>query len=324
MLAILCAGNYAFSQELESKINLPVQNPFEDYKKSVPPNLENIKTDSAKEIPAPEITDSAPIKIELEKIDFPPVKFKSKWVNKERFTREISVSEFSDYPLPPKEPFPQEKEKNEAKERFHWKPALIQSGIFLGIQHGYRIGTQTRTRRELGGRFFRDWADSVKGLRGWNDSDNFYINYIAHPLQGGLTGRIFVNNSDRAKKQEFGKTKEYWMSRFKALGWSTVWSLQFELGPISEASLGNVGLREIRGRPTMAYVDLVVTPVLGTGLLIGEDAIDKYILKNWVEKNARKTTVKIRILRSVLTPTTSVQNLLRGKVPWKRDNRLLK
>ncbi len=25
------------------------------------------------------------------------------------------------------------------KEKFHWKPALVQSGIFLGIQHGFRL-----------------------------------------------------------------------------------------------------------------------------------------------------------------------------------------
>jgi hypothetical protein len=207
------------------------------------------------------------------------------------------------------------------KERFHWKPALIQSGIFLGIQHGFRILRQEYTREGLKGPFFRDWAKSVKSLRGWRDGNNFFINYMAHPLQGGLTGRIFVNNSDRAKKQEFGKSKIYWESRAKALAWSAFWSTQFELGPISEANIGNVGLRPEPGHSSMAYVDLVVTPVVGTGVLIGEDAIDKYILKNWVEKNARKTTVKIRILRSILTPTTSIANLLRGQVPWKRDTR---
>lgn len=213
--------------------------------------------------------------------------------------------------------------QSEDREKFHWKPALIQSGIFLGIQHGYRVLTQGYTRAGLKGPFFRDWAKSVKSLRGWKDGNIFFINYIAHPLQGGLTGRIFVNNSDRAKKQEFGKSKKYWESRAKALAWSAIWSTQFELGPLSEANIGNVGLIPKPGYSSMAYVDLVITPVLGTGLLIGEDAIDKYILKNWLEKNARKTTVKIRILRSILTPTMSLSNMLRGKVPWKRDNRSL-
>lgn len=128
-----------------------------------------------------------------------------------------------------------------------------------------------------------------------------------------------MDNSDRAKKQEFGKSKDYWKSRFKAAAWSAVWSAQFELGPISEASIGNVGKN---GYSSMASVDLVITPIVGTGTLIGEDAIDKYILKNWLErKNGGKT--KIKILRSILTPTTSFANLLRGKVPWKRDYRPL-
>ena len=210
--------------------------------------------------------------------------------------------------------------QTEVREKFHWKPALIQSLTFLTIQHGYRM-TQEKTRRELGGPFFRDWAKSITGLRGWRDPDSFFINYVLHPLQGGLTGRIFVVNSDRARRQEFGKSKQYWETRFKAFVWSAAWSTQFEFGPLSEASLGNVGIREKRGRSTMAYVDLVVTPVVGTGVLIAEDAIDKYILKNWLEKRSRRLSVTIKILRCLLTPTTAFSNILRGKVPWKRDNR---
>jgi hypothetical protein len=182
--------------------------------------------------------------------------------------------------------------------------------------------TQDKTQREVGGKFFQDWKQSVKNLRGWKDGDGTFTNYVAHPLQGATTGRIFVNNSDFAKRQVFGKSKDYWESRFKALVWSAVWSAQFELGPFSEASLGNVGMNKVNGHSTMAYVDLVITPVVGTVVLIGEDAIDKYILRNWLErKSGYKVTSKIKILRSLLTPTTSVSNLLRGKVPWKRDNR---
>jgi hypothetical protein len=205
-----------------------------------------------------------------------------------------------------------------------WRAAsrFRQSGVFLGIQHGYRVLAQKGTREQLKGPFFRDWAQSVKNLRGWRDGNRFFINYIGHPLQGGLTGRIFVNNSDRAKKQEFGKSKKYWESRFQAMAWSAAWSAQFELGLASEANIGNVGLQP-RGRySSMAYVDLVVTPVIGTGVLIGEDAIDKYVLKNWLERKGKNKRV-IKILRVALTPTTSIGNLLRGKVPWRRDSRLL-
>lgn len=214
------------------------------------------------------------------------------------------------------ESFPRQRKK----EKFHWKPALVQSGIFLGIQHGFRM-TQRRTRRELDGPFFRDWAQSVKNLRGWRDGDNMFINYVAHPLQGGFTGRIFINNSDKAKRQEFGKSAGYWESRMKAMAWSAFWSTQFELGPISEASIGNVGLRQDMLHK-MTYVDLVITPLVGTGVVVGEDALDKYVLKNWLErKSGGRVTNKIKIWRSLLTPTLSLSNLLRRKPPWERDNR---
>ncbi|MBA2620760.1 MAG: hypothetical protein H0U87_06130 [Acidobacteria bacterium] len=106
----------------------------------------------------------------------------------------------------------QEAEKSfqsKEQEKFHWKPTFLQSGVFLGIQHGYRLATQKGTRRHPAGPFFRDWAQSVKNLRGWRDGNRFFINYVGHPLQGELTGRIFVNNSDRAKSQQFGKSKKY-------------------------------------------------------------------------------------------------------------------
>lgn len=215
----------------------------------------------------------------------------------------------------------QEPCQSKVREKFHWKPALVQSGIFLGFQHGFRVVAQQGTRSQLKGPFFRDWRRTVKNLRGWDDGNGFVINYVAHSLQGAVTGRIFVMNSDRASKQTFGKSKQYWESRLKALAWSTAWSAQFELGPVSEASIGNVGLRpKPSGHSGMAYVDLVVTPVLGTSLLIGEDAIDKHVLKNWLERKGRSRR-SIKILRSFLTPTTTIGNLLRLKVPWKRDNR---
>jgi len=204
--------------------------------------------------------------------------------------------------------------------KFHWKPALIQSGIFLGLQHAFRF-TEKKTRDELGGPFFRDWKESVKNLRGWDDGGRIFTNYFAHPLQGSLTSRIFINNSGIANQQEFGWKKDYWISRLKASVWSAAWSLQFEIGPISEASLGNVGQKlHSDGRSKLTYIDIVVTPIMGTGMAIAEDAVDKYILKNWIEKKVRNKVI-VRIFRSTLTPIISFANLIRGRVPWWRDFR---
>lgn len=205
--------------------------------------------------------------------------------------------------------------------KFNWKPALTQAAMFLGIQHGFRF-LEIRTREELDGPFLRDWKESVMGLRGWDDGGKIFTNYIAHPLQGSVTGRIFVNNSPKSQMTEFSRSKAYWMSRMKAMVWSAVWSTQFELGPISEASLGNVGQKPTsNGKSKMSYSDLVITPVAGTGMLIAEDAIDKFILRNCLERMI-DDRLAIKILRTVLTPMTSVANMLRFRLPWYRDDRL--
>lgn len=307
---LLCVG-FGRAQQKETESYIPVPDTAWNYKE---PN-ESVSAQTG-EVAAEKIEknqdDATSPKRLPEKALSTIVKSAVETNTKERDFDKPSIKEVSfDEPVP----------KGEGKERFHWKPALIQSGIFLGFQHAFRM-TQAKTRRELGGPFFRDWAQSVKNLRGWKDQDNLFTNYVAHPLQGGLTGRIFVNNSDRAKKQEFGKSKKYWESRFKAMAWSAVWSTQFELGPISEASIGNVGIRDKRGGPTMAWGDLVVTPIVGTGVVIAEDFIDKYILKNWIEKKISNKTV-IKMFRIMLMPTTSVANVLRARRPSLREDRPL-
>ncbi len=204
-------------------------------------------------------------------------------------------------------------------DKFHWRPAITESLVFLGIQHGFRM-MQEKTKKGLKGPFFPDWAQSAKNLGGWRDGDSFMTNYIAHPMQGSATGRIFINNSEVARRQVFGKSKSYWKSRFKAMAWSAVWSVQFELGPISEASIGNVGLDDKTGPNRMGWVDLAVTPTAGTAVLIGEDMIDRFVLKNWLERKLRSRT-KIKIFRTFFTPIHSFMNVLGGRVPWKRYNR---
>ena len=86
-------------------------------------------------------------------------------------------------------------------------------------------------------------------------------------------------------------------------------------------SLGNVGQkRSSTGQSKSSYLDIVVTPVAGTGFLILEDIVDKYMLSQWIEPRMHNR-VMIKIIRSLVTPTTSVANLLRWKSPWWRDTR---
>lgn len=195
--------------------------------------------------------------------------------------------------------------------RFHWGAAFKQSLLFLSIQHGYAL-TQPKTRRELGGNFFKDYARSVRSLHGWGDGGRFFTNYVAHPMQGSMMGFVQVQNDPAGSRLRFGRSGEYWRSRMRALAWSAAWSTQFEIGPLSQASIGNVGLH---GKQT--YVDLVMTPTAGLGLLVVEDALDRYV----VERLERRTHNRyVRILsRMVLNPTRSSANLLRFKKPWHRD-----
>ncbi len=321
ILAILLSCSFTRAQEKEIKSHIPVPNSFENYKKLSTYNYREVEGLSAKEIEYAQTAVVPDAKGEQERADFAPADAENKLRVEAKDTSGIIIK---DVPIGKNLSKPEAQEKLDRqpakeKEKFHWKFALIESGIFLGFQHGFRM-MQKKTTRELGGPFFRDWAQSAKNLRGWEDGDSFFTNYIAHPGQGGITGRIFINNSDMAKKQEFSKLKKYWESRFKAMAWSAVWSTQFELGPVSEASLGNVGLREKNGHRTMSYVDLAMTPAAGTGLVIAEDAVDKYFLKNWLERKTRNKFI-IKISRSLFTPTTSIANMLRWQMPWKRDNR---
>ncbi|MEQ1763154.1 MAG: hypothetical protein ABL984_08425 [Pyrinomonadaceae bacterium] len=199
---------------------------------------------------------------------------------------------------------------NGHSEKFHWKPAILQSMLIQGFQISYALVIQEKTRRGLKGPFFRDYWESIKGVRGWTDGNKFFTNYIAHPMQGGMTGFIFVQNHDRAKKQKFGESKQYWKDRFKAFVWSAAWSTNWELGPISQSSIGNVGLYGHQG-----YVDLVVTPTVGTGWLLTEEALDRYVIRHL---ETRGPGIK-KLVRTFLNPMRSVANLLRFKEPWYRD-----
>ncbi len=200
--------------------------------------------------------------------------------------------------------------ENAASQKFHWRPAILQSVIIQGFQLTYALTVQEKTRRALKGPFLEDYWESIKGVRGWDDGNKFFTNYIAHPMQGGMTGFIFVQNHDRAKKQKFGESKQYWKDRFKAFVWSAAWSTNWELGPISQSSIGNVGLYGKQG-----YVDLVITPTVGTGWLLTEEALDRYVIRHLETKG-----VGIKMLaRTFLNPMRAVANLLRFKEPWYRD-----
>ena len=198
-----------------------------------------------------------------------------------------------------------------ASEKFRWGSAIRQSLLLLGVQHGYAF-TQLKTRSALKGKFLKDYAASVKSLHGWADGGRFFTNYVAHPMQGSVTGLIYIQNDPRGLKQQFGSSGDYWRSRLKAMAWTAAWSTQFEIGPISQASIGNVGLK---GKQT--YIDIVITPIGGTAMLISEDAIDRFVMER-IERRTDNFYVII-FSRMLLSPTRTIANLFRFKTPWHRD-----
>jgi hypothetical protein len=197
---------------------------------------------------------------------------------------------------------------------FDWAGASEQSFFFLGIQHGFRM-VQRKTRTELDGKFWHDYANAVSGLGGWGDTDSVLTNYGGHPMMGAVTGWIQIQNDPNGIGLQFDPhDPAYWRSRLKAMGWAAFYSTQFELGPISEASIGNVG----RKRGTMGYVDLVMTPVGGMGWIVAEDATDKHFIKKL--EDGRSDGMK-RFVRIFFNPNRSLANVLRFKKPWHRDTR---
>jgi hypothetical protein len=201
-----------------------------------------------------------------------------------------------------------------ASSTFHLKGALAQSALLFGTQHALRM-VQKKTRGHLGGPFWPDYLDSLEGLHGWNDGNPIVTNYVGHPMMGAITGFIQIQNDPRGMSLEWDpQNPAYWKSRFKALGWAALYSTGYELAPWGEAGIGNVG----KDRGTMGFIDLVITPLGGFGMLLLEDYLDKKVITNLEQGKSPATA---RVLRVLLNPQRSIANMLRIERPSYRDTR---
>ena len=186
----------------------------------------------------------------------------------------------------------------------------------LLIEHTIRIAAQEKTRRELGGPFWSDYRRSLRVPHQWEDSDAWWVNYIGHPIHGASAGYIWLDHDPKAPYQiELGR--RYWSTRAQAAAWITAYSLQFEFGPLSEASIGNVGMRP----ETTGWVDHVVTPVGAFGLIIAEDALDRFLVK-WIEARTKNRVARAS-LRLLFNPARTLSNSVCGRLPWYRKDRSL-
>jgi hypothetical protein len=184
----------------------------------------------------------------------------------------------------------------------------------LAIEHGTRIAFQAKTRRELGGPFWSDYQRSVRWPGAWEDTDSFWINYLGHPIHGAAAGLIWLDHGEH-ESSRLSLERSYWTSRARSTAFMAAYSLQFEIGPMSEASLGNVGLRP----ETTGWVDHVVTPVGGFALLVAEDAIDRYFIE-WFERRITNRVARAAV-RMLFNPSRMLANLAESREPWRRQGR---
>jgi hypothetical protein len=193
-----------------------------------------------------------------------------------------------------------------------WKGAIVDSFRLLMIEHSSRIGFQDKTRSELGGPFFSDYARSVRIPDTWEDGDSWPVNYIGHPIHGAAAGFIWLDHEDGAHDPDLGFSSEYWASRARATAWAAYYSVQFEIGPLSEASIGNVGLRP----NTTGWVDHVITPAGALGFMVAEDVLDRYLMTR-IESWTGNRVVRI-LARMALNPSRTMSNVAQGRAPWYR------
>ena len=207
------------------------------------------------------------------------------------------------------------KAKKPNTEAFRWQSATRQAWLYTGVMHAFRFSTEAGTRDALNGPWFHDWMASVSEIRGWDDGDPFITDYVAHSMEGAIFGFIQQRNDPRYRQVEWGSGRDYWISRLRALSFSAVMSMQWKIGPASEASLGNVQLHESPG-----FIDLVNTPTLGVCAMMGEDLADRYVIMALENRTANR--VVLMLARSFVNPSRTFSNLTAFKEPWYRATRV--
>jgi hypothetical protein len=199
--------------------------------------------------------------------------------------------------------------------KIRWRTATGETLLATGIMHTFNLWSEAGTRDALYGPWAKDWLRSVGELRGWSDSDRFMAPYVGHPIQGSIYGYIFRQNDPRYRDVQWGDGRDYFLSLLRSMAWTAVWHTQWKIGPISEASIGNVMLHASPG-----FITLVDTPTLGALTMIGEDTIDRYLLMGLENRTANGPLIVFA--RCFLNPGRSFANVMAFKYPWTRNTRI--
>lgn len=201
--------------------------------------------------------------------------------------------------------------KDSEPQGIQWGSLINNSLRFIAIEHAFRYATEPATRNP-GRPFFQGYVDSVGALHGWSDGDPFYVNYVGHPMQGAVAGYLWTLSDPRYRRAEFGRNPEYWKSRMRAGAFAWAYSTQMEIGPISEASIGNIQALY----PQQGLADHVVTPAIGLGWMIAEDVLDRYLVR-FVERKTQNRYVRA-LVRGGANPSRSFAYAIGGQWPWAR------
>jgi hypothetical protein len=199
--------------------------------------------------------------------------------------------------------------------KFSWMLAVQESLLFTGIMHTYNLTTEAGTRDALNGPWLNQYLRSVSELRGWSDGDTFMAPYVGHTIEGSVFGYIQRQNDPKYRQVQWGDGRHYFISLLRSLAYSAVWHTQWKIGPISEASIGNVMLHASPG-----FITLTDTPTLGTVAMIAEDTADRYLIMGLENRTANGPL--IALARSFLNPGRAFANITAFRVPWHNETRI--
>ncbi|HKE26862.1 MAG TPA: hypothetical protein VKB88_31130 [Bryobacteraceae bacterium] len=238
-------------------------------------------------------------------------------------------------PVPPVRPYRPVRAQPEREHSggIRWGPLLREWWLNLAMEQTVRIAKESKTRDQLSGPFIQGWFDTVSmyQFNRWNDDDKWVTSYLGHPTQGAIVAAIFWQNDDHVRfaDQDF-HSAAYRKALLQTFAFVTFDAVQWKLGPISEASIGHVGLPahwwdrdcsqlNIRCEPRTGMNDLVLNEVGGMAMTIGYQWLDKHVQKG-IERRTRSRAL-IDTTRILMDPPQSVANILRFRRPWFRDNR---
>ena len=224
----------------------------------------------------------------------------------------------------------------QGEEHYHWKGLLLQSLGFIAVENTFRLMTDQTFRQLTADKpYWHDYIASLQqwNMRRWSDGDDFLVDDIGHPMQGGVSSFIEIQNDPRARMLQISSSPAYWKSRFMGMMWATVYSTQQKIGPLGEAALGSDGGETYvpgckypcpsykpgvtKYTNNTGWTDFIMTPVVGTLWVLMEDSIDRFI--NDPVQNAHPTALFPKIMRGGLNPCRTMANALRLKTPWYRD-----